>query len=253
MNHRLIWALRRGKGQTLALGPRLFHTALCANPQSVAQSDLSGNGVVHTAQLSGIVMKLHAVKVKTFFHCKNTGVTSLNTSPIICNSHPEVNHKGVWVRLWCIQPAYFQWVTASACSLKDFNWPPAPLPPALQRVNHSLWTYCLREVFIASSCVENLILLPVDRYEEYKCLISSDGGNELVPSQSVYHWQGGKRGHFTILSTWGHVIDLPSSAVRSRFIIKPLQLWSTINSPDWPRVTKCTTNNLGTNILVFCQ
>lgn len=38
------WTTDGEKGQTLALGPRLFHTALCANPQSVAQSDRSGYG-----------------------------------------------------------------------------------------------------------------------------------------------------------------------------------------------------------------
>lgn len=68
------------------------------------------------------------------------------TPPIVCNSHPEANRKGVWMGLWCIQPAHLQWVTAPASSLKGFNWLPAPLPPALQRVNHSLWTrgvYCL--------------------------------------------------------------------------------------------------------------
>lgn len=234
------------RGQTLALGPRLLHTALCANPQSVAQSDLSGNGVVHTAQLNEVArseIEDLFPTVRTLVRLTWTPLPSYATAIL----RPIVRGSG-----W----------GCGVYSQHTFN----ELQLLLVHLKTSIGSLLLylrpcsvliilyeREVFIASSCVENLILLPADRYEEYKCLISSDGGNELAPSQSVYHWQGGKWGQFTILSTWGHVIALPSSAVRSRFIIKPLQLWSTINSPDWPRVTKCTTNNLGTNILVFCQ
>lgn len=89
-----MWALRWGKGQTLALGPRLFHTALCANPQSVAQSGLGASGVIRTAQRSGGVMKPHAVRVKTFLHRKNTRVTYLNASPILRHGPPEASHTG---------------------------------------------------------------------------------------------------------------------------------------------------------------
>lgn len=231
MSRRLMRAPRRGKGQTLLLELWLFHTVLHPNPQSVAQSDLSGIRVIHTARLSGIEMKSRAVKV--------TNSCDLFEQVFRQMSQMRLIFRGPGRRR-CVQTAHLEWVKAPACSLEEFS----SLPLTLQRVNHSRWPYCLREAFIASSCCWKLDFPPGAPLREIQVSYRS-WQRQRLGTKSLS--SGGKRGHFTILSTWGHVIDSPSSAEPGWFIIKPLQSWSTINTPDWPPVTKCT------NTSVFCQ
>lgn len=183
MNHRLIWALRRGKGQTLALGLRLFRTSPCANPQSVAQSDLSGIRVIHAARLSGIEMKSHTVKVKNpFCRRENTRATYLNSSAVRCSSlYPEAKSSGGLGGDSVYRLCTFHELKLLLVNLKRSIRSLRPCCVLIILSDRMACERCL----LPPRAVGNSIFLLADRYETCECLISPGGDNDMATSQSA--------------------------------------------------------------------
>lgn len=165
-------------------------------------------------------------KWRTFLRLKNTRATYLNRPSVRCGSlYPEADLQGVWGGDGVYRRHTFNELKLLLVNLKSSIrslWPCSVLIILSDRI-------ACEKCFIASSCCWKLDSPPGGLVGEAQVSYQS-WRRQWLGTQSV-SW-GGKRGHFTIPGTWGHVIYSPSSAELGRFIIKPLQLWSAINTPD---------------------